>query len=303
MKPPPLTIPHALNLAGISSSRRRTGPCPACGTDRTSRHDSRPPLVHGGNGWRCLSCRAGGDGYALLGYHLGLGAQTESGKLELRGKAFKHVLAFAANGKVQEVQEVQEVQARIDAMPALRAAKPLRLASQPVTEWLANRRIPTSAPAGCLTGWSSAWWPWREGFPLVVPACSGAGEIVSMHGRSVETGEKRWPKGAGARELLFAPPELRAWMRGDAPGPKVLVITEGLSDYLTWASVATSKTIGITSGGARALSLLRLDADCEVFAGTDPGRAGERYVEEIADALWPRKTVRRLDLERVGRAA
>ena len=286
----------ALMACGLDTRSRRTGPCPACGSTST-KHDSRPPIIYGKEGWRCVACKAGGDGYTLVGYHLQVA-------LPLRGRAFRQVVEFVNSGKYPEVRPVEQPEpARIDPTPALHRAVPLsKCVDAEVLRWLSGRNIPTSAPAGVLRGFRSDWWPW-DGYPLVVPACTGTGEVVSMHGRSVVDNTKRWPKGAEARELLFAPPPMRAWLRQDAPGPKALVITEGLSDYLTWSSISSVPTLGMTSGSASALRLVTVERGTKVFVGTHGDKAGDRYAEEVADALAMRAVVRRLPLERVHKAA
>lgn len=305
-----IDVRMALALCGLDSSRRRTGPCLACGATST-KGDSRPPLVFGQWGWQCVACGCRGDGLSLVGLYLGVAQQepaAEGPRVRLVGRAFMAVLDFVKSGKMQEVKEVRKVEEpkRIDPSAGLKLAVPLSRCSEPdVLSWLASRKIPTHAPAGCLKGFKADWWPWAQGFPLVVPACTGSGEVVSMHARSVTSNEKRWPRGAEARELLFAPPALRAWMRGECKGPPALVIAEGLSDYLTWSSVSSIPAIGIASGGASALRMLRLEQGCQVFVGTDPDRNGhgDRYAEEVADAIKHQAVARRLPLDRVRRAA
>lgn len=305
MKP---SVPQVIPMVGMGSSRRRAGPCPACLATAT-RHDARPPVLFSDKSWRCVACRAGGGALSLVGYHLGVGHRVErryGEGLDLRGRAFRHVISFIEKGEILPVAESEpEDLKRIDPMPGLRRAVPVgRCGDAEVCSWLRGRGIDASrAPAGCLRNFTADWWFWSRTHPLVVPACTGLGEIESMHARSVTDDTKRWPKNASSRELLFASPVVRSWLRGESDQPPVLVVTEGLSDYLTWSSASKVPTLGVTSGGTGALRTVGIAKGTEVFVGTHSDVSGRRYAEEVADAFAMRAVVRPLPLRRVAAVA
>ena len=301
MTVPPLDLHHALALCGLDTRKRRTGPCPACGVAKSGK-DPRPPVIFGKRGWLCVACHAKGDGYTLVGYHLRLPPP-------LQGRAFRTVLAFVQGQPAPAVAQVEdEAPTRVDPLPALRRAMPLRDCVAPdVVAWLAERRISPTAPAGYLRGWTSAWWPDGYRWPIVVPACTGRGEVVSMHGRAVSAdvpSKTRWPKGASAGGLLFAGPQVRAWLRTGEGCPPELVVVEGLTDYLTWsAEVPEAPCVGIASGSVDALRLWRVARASKVYVATDADDVGDHYAEGIADALADQVAVRRVPLARLKRVA
>jgi hypothetical protein len=281
---------------GMFSRRRRWGPCPACGATAAG-SDSRPPVIFREKGWWCVSCKATGDGFTMVAYHLGLDPKP-------RGRAFRDILAWLGSGERCEVVEQDEEMSAIsvDVMPALRAAVPISQARDPrLGSWLARRCIGPGAPAGWLPSWEESWWPrgWSERWPVVVPACTAKGVVMSMHGVAVDSGVDRkttWPLAASARELLFASAGLRRWMRGEASAPERLLVVEGATDYLSAADQLP--TIGATSGGFTALRLLDIPKTTRVYIGTDPDKAGRVYAQQIADALAPHP-VRLLPLHRM----
>jgi hypothetical protein len=59
-------VETALHL-GLDVVGRAIGRCPACGADRRSGSDQRPPIVitHGGAGWWCVPCNVKGDALTL----------------------------------------------------------------------------------------------------------------------------------------------------------------------------------------------------------------------------------------------
>lgn len=270
---------------GMFSLRRRWGPCPACGATAT-RSDIRPPVLLRKKGWWCVACEATGDAITMVAYHLGLDPKP-------RGQAFRDILAWLKSGKRCEVvkQDEEPLTISVNVIPALRAAVPLSQARDPrLGRWLAKRAISPHAPAGWLPMWEDAWWPkgWSSRWPVVIPACSARGEIMSLHGLAIDDSAPRkttWPVGSGARELLFASAALRRWMRGEAPAPERLLVVEGATDYLSAAD--QMPTIGATSGGFVALRLLEIPKTTRVYVGTDPDAAGRVYAQQIADALAP----------------
>lgn len=292
----PSVAPVAERLGMVERGRKHWGPCPACGAGRT-RKDRRPPVYIGTTGWRCHACQAKGSAHRLVSYALGMNGA-------LKGSAWRKVSEWMDGSGTLEAEAEAEVLTRIDPSPALRCAVPLSRCRAPaVLAWLARRGIRPEAPAGFLPDFEAAWWPsgYARQWPVVIPACTGRGEVVSMHGMAIQAGPEsktRWPKGASSRELLFAAPQMRQWLRGCAPCPGRLLLVEGAPDFLTTAPLMP--TIGFTSGFEEALRLVRVDSGTEVVVGTHLDEAGRRYQDRIANILAPHP-VRVLPLERLAR--
>ena len=121
---------------------------------------------------------------------------------------------------------------------------------------------------------------------------------MSMHGHGVDSAHKTaWPMGPWPCELLMLDPRwARPWLQGTADAPDVLLLAEGLTDYLTASTQLP--TIGLASGSIKALKLMSIPRTTKVFSAMDPDGRGARYDEEIADALWP-TPVRPLPLRRL----
>lgn len=288
----------ALRLGMSKHGDRRWSPCPSCG--RKSRADeSRPAVRLTARGFHCNACHAYGDAVKLASYGLGLDGVT-------RGKAYVKVMRWMEEGVTSvlspSVEEEREWK-RIDPMPALRCAVPLsRVVDPRLTEWLERRRISRHAPAGWLPRWRSEWWPWPVGmYSVVLPACTGAGAVESMHGVDLDTGRKVWPKGASSGALLFARREMRAWLAKRAEPPKLVIITEGAPDFLTYAT--DFPVLGVTSGGEHALRTVDFRG-IKVFMAThiDKNHAGEKLQDKVAEAIFP-ATLRRLPFEYIRTAA
>lgn len=133
----------------------------------------------------------------------------------------------------------------------------------------------------------------QPGYPLVVPAFTGAGELASLHGRSVpdRTPKTTNPKGFDFRGLLFLDPLVaQPFFAGVGPTPRALIVVEGVTDFLRTAQLRKPDVaiVGIVSGSADALRIVapRLRG-VELFAACDVGPAGDRYNMLIAAALAP----------------
>ena len=292
---PKPSMEQAFLLCGTHHSRRRAGPCPGCGST-AHRSDGRPPVHFGRDSWRCVACKRYGDGFGFVGLFLQLGEPMSRAD-------FKVMVGFVESGEVQKRAprpEDDEELERIDPWPALLRAVPLQQAKdRRLHAWLASRALPVTAPAGYLRGFRAPWWPYRDLYPVIVPACTGRGVVESMHGRSIEDGKTIWPKGAASRELLFATPPTRAWMCGSAPPPSDIVIVEGLTDYLTWSSTQPQPAIGVYAGAAAALATTPFTRRTKVWIGTDDDAVGDKYAEEVADVLSGTAVVRRMPMRQV----
>jgi hypothetical protein len=254
-----------------------------------------PLIIDERLGWHCVLCQVGGDALALAG---ALGpARTH----RPRGADFHATVAWLQERgltRAEPIPIVERPPQRIDPTPALRQAVPLSSLSgdQELAEWLALRRIPPTAPAGWLPRFRAEWWPSAKHFPVVLPACTGAGKVESLHGLSVACRERRqrkttWPRGAESRELLFAAAATRQWLSGQAPPPRLVILCEGATDYLTAAGLLGDQAavLGFVSGSAGALRLVKLvlPPSATVIAIMDPDEQGERYEEQIVNALFP----------------
>lgn len=242
--------------------------------------------------WKCTGCGAHGDHLDIAASALGL--RNTSGR---NYHAAKRWLEGGDDVEVPAVEVAYQPPRRADVGPALARAVAVAKASDPrLGGWLARRHLKREIPAGWLPDYIADWWRsgWSQRWPIVVPLCGHDGHVESLQGICPEDSDKRWPWRAEARDLLFADLSTRAWLRGDALCPKVLVIVEGVMDYLTCAP--EMPTLGVASGFEGALERVTIDDDTDVFFGThlDAG-AGRRYQTRVTEIL--RRPVRRLKFE------
>ena len=295
---------------GLRQKKRRLEPCPVCNAERSGA-DKRPTVgVRRDNrGWKCHSCGATGDdvdlaAFALVGCKASR-AGTDFRKIRAWWLEDGPELSWAASEYEVSRPPPQEVQR------VLRACKRPSESNAPgLASFLAKRGFdPHKIPAGILPdkGWSGwdgiKWWPrfWAEQFPLVIPVFTGTGELVSIHGRSIDESAARkttWPKGHDSSGLLFADSRYaRKMLRNQPTDAEILLVVEGLTDYLWSVQTAPPKCgiIGIASGSANALRLAKWPKDLKVFIGCDPDATGDAYAIKVAEALSPH-TCRRLPL-------
>lgn len=287
-----------IEQVGLERRGRRYTPCPACGAERTGRSDKRAPVlpVSGGRGWKCYACdEQGGAVHALClrlhGERLGKGDGRWADVM--RWMEERHHIEPRAQPEPQTRREP----VYMDVAPVLRMCRP---AEQGAADWLRSRGYTRPVPAGMLPpGWSAPWWPWRDEFPLVVPAFDAAGVLRSMHGRAIRPGARRkvtWPLGGDTRGLVMASKLARAMLRGETE-PRRLLIVEGLTDYLWAAQDPTIAVLGIASGVDLAPLSRRLRRGMTIVIATDPDPAGDAYAQTVAAQLAPHP-VRRLHLGR-----
>lgn len=293
--------PDVLDVAaalGLTVSRRRFGPCPACGKE-DRRHAALTPR-HGGRGWMCAHCKETGDALRLAAWVVTGGPKPDAaGWDRVRG-------LFAAQGwcsgeavprgawtppPVRAPVEVPFPDP-VELRGLLRACRSVG-AVPDVQEWCRGRGFGGAVPAAVLPDvypWP-AWWPFRgRPWRLVVSMVDASGAVRSMHGRATEEtdrGKTRWPLERRAGGLLFADPRTaRPMLTGKGEASRIVVV-EGITDYLAVASRAPAGTavLGACSGGFAALGQARITAGAVVYAATDPDAAGERYAGEIAAAF------------------
>lgn len=141
-----------------------------------------------------------------------------------------------------------------------------------------------------------SWWPsaWASTWRLVVRAFEPTGELASIHARAIVPGVRpkdRWPLGCGAGGLFLADPRGVAFLRGElAPPPLGVVVTEGLTDTLAMAldpawSGDGLPVVGVTSGSLRAFASVSWPRETACVVATDADAPGERYAEQIREAV------------------
>lgn len=288
-----MSLQQVALAAGMSVKSHRWGPCPAC---QRMDSDGRGPVLLGRRDkWRCVLCGEGGDDIALAGAHLGLGCAP-------RGRDYWKAKRFvdAAGGVVVEPEPDRAEDAVLPLAETLAACIPLpRVRDENLDPFLESKGLTRACPARYLAR-PPDWFP--AGYPLVVPAFNGKGELKSMHGRAVtprpKGKTKTWPRGVRGSFLLLDPRWVRPWVQGLAPPPGRVLLTEGITDYLNGAM--RMPTIGLTNGSFEALRLIRFHRDTRIVSAVDPDAVGDRYEEQLADAIWP-AVARDVPLERVSK--
>lgn len=271
----------ALALGMSRRSRNRWSPCPACGTEHT-KSDRRPTVLLSGRGWYCVACRRGGpDELSLVAWALNHSRRVDA-----------KVYDFVEHKRVRTIAPRPEAAPkRIDPALALRLARPFsEVEDERLSAWLAHRAISPRAPAGWLPRFSAPWWPSSETWPIVLPACTGTGKVESLHGVAVGEAPHKttWPRGAESRELLFAAPSTRAWLRGVGSAPREVLVVEGATDFLSAVvELPDMAVLGITSGAASALALVPKVRGQRWYVATDPDTAGRKYAEKVAEYVFP----------------
>lgn len=307
--------PDILDVAahlGLIVSRRRFGPCPACGEG--DRH--HPPVTprHNGRGWLCARCKAHGDAIRLTCW-VGLGRdRAQSGdewgtvraRLAAGGwcSADGEAWAWTPPPPRPPPPELPYPDGR-ELRYLLGACSPVA-SSLPVARWCQSRGFdPAHVPAAVLPDrydWP-AWWPYgARPWRLVVSMVDARGVVTSMHGRATENtdrGKTRWPLERRAAGLLFADSPGRRLLRGaECPEIQRVLVVEGITDYLAAASRRHPETavLGACSGGFAALSALPDVWGGVVYVATDSDQAGQRYAAEVERAVGLLVDLRRVVL-------
>lgn len=278
----------ATRLGLTAKGRNRFGPCPVCreATDSTG----RGALHRSGATWHC---NASGCGEALSDARL---------VKETLGLSWTEAYAWLEGTEARAVRQEPE-------------PEPVRPDRAILAQELARARTPPAAALDQLglppevarhAGWLPHTPLLRPGYPLVVPAFTGTGEIASLQGRSVPTRTPKTacPTGYDFAGLLFLDRgTARPFFRGTGPAPETLLIVEGLTDYLTAVAHAdaTIGVVGIVSGSAAALRLVAPrvhEHRIRVVSAMDVGPQGDQYTRKLADAFAPHP-VFPLDLQRL----
>ena len=290
---PPNVLKVAVGL-GLEVQRHRWTPCPACGAaqDRAK----RGVLLVRETSWWCASCHTGGDGFDLVAWSL-LGCRGRDA-----GSRFRQVLAWLDNQALVEL----DVLPVVDEAPLMDEAELGRVLARstpaaqvaPVAVYLAGRGYePERCPAWVLPAdLDEDWWPaWRHRrYPLVVPAYTGAGTLAGLHGARIDgrtEPKSMWAAKRRASGLVFACPAALAWLRG-GPRPAEVLVVEGVTDFLGWASRGELPVVGVESGSASAVQAMPWRVGAVVWTATDNDPAGDRYAEALRRYL-PRHVITR----------
>lgn len=234
-----------------------------------------------------MACNEGGDDISLVSWSLfQAGAPANKQQWEKVQTEIRRAGGFSA---VPEERKPDDESIRESLQRFLARAKRLDACSdRSLWEYLESRRIPRNAPAGYIDRSTPIPRYWKSGYPILVPAFTGRGALGSIAGRAItsKVPSKIWARGIESAGLVFADPKwARPWIRGGI-APDRLWITEGITDYLTVA--ASQPCIGVTSGSFDALKLMKERInDMTIFVAMHPDKAGERYEEKIAEALYP----------------
>lgn len=252
-----------------------------CGAEVDS-SGRRGALHRSGATWHCNACGERMSDAALV--HHALGLTWKQAYRWLEGEAVGEPLEGAREPEALERPDVDVLRRE------LRRAAPVPAAA------LDELGLPRAA--GRAAGWLPRTSLLRPGYPLVVPAFTGVGELASLQGRSVPTRSPKTscPTGYDFRGLLFLDASLaRPFVRG-GPAPERLFVAEGLTDYLTACALLPGwGVIGVVSGSASALHLLApriQEHRVHVAVGTDGGPQGHKYALQVADALAPHPVYR-----------
>lgn len=249
----------------------------------------------------CFGCGMGGDVYTL--------ASAVMGK-DLPADFPAVVSALAAHGELDNVPPLRP-------LPPAKSLYPLDAAriwdrcgrlqpGEPLWAELTTRAIDPAAvrdadlarvlPDGLLPRWCRAWQ--RTGHRLIVPLHDAAGNVASLHGRTLSKqaegqSKGRFPTGYTSHGLLMADATARdvlatgtaPWWNGE------VLIGEGATDFLAlscrWGDSAERlpATLGIYAGAWSAALAARIPRSAVVRVMTHPDAAGHRYAQQIAQTL------------------
>jgi hypothetical protein len=304
------------------SSRQPSGVtilCPA--------HGERNPscsVTRGRDGtlrFKCHGCQATGDLLTLVATVHDLDLRTD----------FKAVLLEAAqiaglSHVVDELNERQPYTPRpLPELPEPEAERDYPPVSEVEAVWAAGRPVAGDSAAGghlvgrgldartvdslgllralpadaSLPSWARyRGRPWTaSGHRMIARVYDAAGTCRSVRAWRVEgeAAAKRLPPGGHrATGLVMANKRARELLTGERAAPRVIVISEGESDWcsacVAWPMLAI---FGITSGSWDEDFAKRIPIGSEVVIRTDNDRAGDVYADQILKTIKTRAVVRR----------
>ncbi len=303
-------------------------PCPVCRKNRRHSRGADPrraaKVMHG-NRWWCEPCGAGGDVVALAAaLTTGSANPPREWWPDVRSRCAAMGLCTDLSGRPPPRQFVT--------FKAAAESTPLAYAPREGIEalWHACRPVALDSEAGRYLSsrgfdverlpWLEMvreaptetepmpWWPapWLRRWPLMFPAYSASGELVSLHGRALGQVEPktRWPYRCSASGLLFADTMgvtfLRQCARGaSVDGLEAVVVCEGATDTLKLSEVVDGgecafAVLGYVAGSKRAFADIDWPVHVPCLVATDNDAAGDRYAAELCEAVDRRVPVFRV---------
>jgi hypothetical protein len=302
--------------------------CPACGVERrhAGRRDRRGALGvrRDGSGFRCMDCDLSGDSIDLVALVLRGKRFRELGPTardEVRDWCGKFAGVEPQSAKAPAPPPAQyppeaEVRCFWDGCVAADTDPAVR-------DYLASRKVwPTlvtsfdlarALPADRATpAWASRWdmdlkrpVSWVEsGHRLIIPLFDERGLMRSVLARNIDgTAQIKSlaPSGFGRAGLLMADGFGR-WLLATGQRPEWwhagrelrLVVAEGETDYLAWATQWSDAaefapaTLAVVSGSWCPQVAARIPDGTTVVIATDNDKAGDRYAATIADTFATR---------------
>jgi len=310
--------------------------CPACDAERrhAKSRDKRGAVGvrRDGFGWRCFQCDASGDALDLVALALEgrrLPDLHDTGKATVREWCVRWLgleagtpssprpRPLARPAPVVEPAPTYPPAAEVDALWAACVAV---TDDAEVAAWLAEQRkiAPADVAADDLArvlprdarvpSWASIGGrPWSTtGHRLVVPMVDAGGEMRSLLARRVPNptaeGERKSiaPKGYGRAGLVMANKAARFLLCSDLPELRGLrvVVAEGETDWLAWATTNALSVLGMVSGSWSADIAARIPNGATVVIATDADAEGDKYAAKITNTLAERARAGSVRLER-----
>ncbi len=294
-------------------------------------HDDRSPSCSvrvakdGTISAKCFSCDQSGDALALIAQVRGISLTREfpAVLLEAAELAGLHAIAHelrtgAPSAEARQPAALPPVSTEPERdYPARSEVLALWERAGDVSDdheaaaWLRSRGMDRFAVAGAdvvrclppkarLPRWASyRGRSWVEtGHRLVFAMRDASGSLRSLRACRIVEGDspKRLPPGGHRASGLVLACGLATAMLAGTYRPRLVVISEGEPDFLTWASrpgMAPTARIGIVSGSwsesfAARFPSAAYGAPCTVVIRTDRDEAGTRYAKEIAPSLQQR---------------
>jgi hypothetical protein len=325
----------ATDLGLVTGRGQTLRPCPACRAERRSRRDGRAPVQLYDARWYCFACSHGGDAVDLLSYVMhgtAFRALDDSRRAEVRAWAARRgwcevgkSLSSYLDSKVARYTAI-DVAKRPDAgeVAAVWGSARQVTSDTEASSWCQGRGLDPERLDGldlvrvlAIDAGLPAWaryrgTPWsRSGHRLITRVWDAQGRLSGVHARNVRAdaspGNKAaWPAcGPGsAGGLLMADAAGQRLLAGTPRGPaqdalarSLIVMAEGLPDFLTWAAKLQGDdarpVFGVGSGSWTDAVAARIPSGCRVVVRTHHDAAGEKYARRICETLAGRCTVLR----------
>lgn len=312
---------------GMGHYRGRLAPCRLCGSDKDKGRPRGPIGVYrAGMRWICNVCKASGGSVDLASAYL-FGEVIGPGSPKYGDlRAW-----YAAQGAAPAITEDYDEGVDASSLPRppleelralLRASTPIgRSNREDILSWLDRKALrPKDAPCFVLPRssafdyyrltkvktedgpklWVSDWV--ASNFPVYVPLYDHNGALCNIRARPVlelvgaSYGKTRTARGFSAKSALMCDPwQALRILRGEQTKVSTIVITEGDTDYLSFAQECRHDkglaVFGIYSGAAEALKAV-VDAGkwpegALTVCATDPDTAGDRYSAKVSKYLSP----------------